>query len=464
MPFLIASAGVFLARTGRDAPWRRPRARRMLVTVAAPAVGHARARPLWCAARCRKRPGRARPRASCSSSRSPSSWSRSRVARCGALASAAAAALGILLVAHAVRDRRWHETSTRLGGDVAAVEQVLRLSPEALGPPPVGAGGVRALRPHRAPRRPAGRGDRDRRPALAGRRAPSDHAAAARVHRHRRPRPPRLPAVVGAASRSRALPAQRGRAAADPPQRPGGSEAVLRGDRFTGQDREYEGPSFGDWPNYVALKIEYDGDYRIPVERPLGSLDTESAVVRRSGERRVIPAVHRIRIVVPGTNEGWIDWETAPAAASGATAFVFAAYSGTRGEAELRVRGRARAALPPRRAARASTSPAAAGGCAIARSRRARTEPTANTCSSVPPRRARPCRSSVRYRAGLSQEPMFFVIDRRAISADLVRAARACGVARAGHRRRRPHHRRDPQQLSRKTPDGGRWPLSSSAA
>jgi hypothetical protein len=32
------------------------------------------------------------------------------------------------------------------------------------------------------------------------------------------------------------------------------------------------------------------------------------------------------------------------------------------------------------------------------------------------------------YRAGLSQEPMFFVIDRRVVSADLVRAARACGV------------------------------------
>jgi hypothetical protein len=34
----------------------------------------------------------------------------------------------------------------------------------------------------------------------------------------------------------------------------------------------------------------------------------------------------------------------------------------------------------------------------------------------------------VGYRAGLSQEPLFFVIDRRVISADLVRAARSCGV------------------------------------
>jgi hypothetical protein len=48
-------------------------------------------------------------------------------------AGAAAVALAVLLVAHAVRDRRWHETSTRLGGDVAGVEQVIRFSPEALG-------------------------------------------------------------------------------------------------------------------------------------------------------------------------------------------------------------------------------------------------------------------------------------------------------------------------------------------
>ena len=39
-----------------------------------------------------------------------------------------------------------------------------------------------------------------------------------------------------------------------------------------------------------------------------------------------------------------------------------------------------------------------------------------------------PLSLSVAYRAGLSQEPMFFVIDRRAASPDLVRAARQCGV------------------------------------
>jgi hypothetical protein len=38
MPFLIAAAGVFLVRGAGDAPWRSPRTRRLLLTVAAPAL------------------------------------------------------------------------------------------------------------------------------------------------------------------------------------------------------------------------------------------------------------------------------------------------------------------------------------------------------------------------------------------------------------------------------------------
>jgi hypothetical protein len=45
------------------------------------------------------------------------------------------------------------------------------------------------------------------------------------------------------------------------------------------------------------------------------------------------------------------------------------------------------------------------------------------------PRPGESARLRVAYRAGLSQDPMFFVIDRRASSVDLVRAARHCGVA-----------------------------------
>jgi hypothetical protein len=232
-------------------------------------------------------------------------------------AGAAAVALAVLLVAHAVRDRRWHETTTRLGGDVAGVEQVIRFSPEALG------------RLKSAPEAfvlfdlTVPRGDlQDAEIEIGARRWPGGALAATM---------PRLRESTATGGRDRrgypqwwalrldpaALPANAGEPLRIRLSVPEAATAVLRGDRFTGQNREFEGPSFGDWPNYVALKIEYDGDYRIPVGLPLGSVDTESAVVRRSGERRVIPAVHRIRVVVPGTNEGWIDWETAPGAAGG---------------------------------------------------------------------------------------------------------------------------------------------------
>ena len=132
MPFLIASAGVFLVRAAGEAPWRAPRARRFLLTVAVPAMVTLALAELV-------------------QDRLPEAARVGRVLgillvvalpfvvvaikgrRARRVATAAGAALGVLVVAHAVRDRRWHETSTRLGGDVAAVEQVVRLSPEALG-------------------------------------------------------------------------------------------------------------------------------------------------------------------------------------------------------------------------------------------------------------------------------------------------------------------------------------------
>jgi hypothetical protein len=342
-------------------------------------------------------------------------------------AAAAGLALAVLLVAHAVRDRRWHETSTRLGGEVAGVEQVIRFSPEALG------------RLKSAPEAfvlfdlTVPRGDlQDAEIEIGARRWPGGALV---------PTMPRLRESTATGGRDRrgypqwwalrlepaALPANAGEPLRIRLNVPEAAAAVLRGDRFTGQDREYEGPSLGDWPNYVALKIEYDGDYRIPVGLPLGSVDTESAVVRRSGERRVIPAVHRIRVVVPGSNEGWIDWETAPAAASRATAFVFAAYSGTRGEAELRVAGVPALRFPL--GAREGFDVSGGGWRLCHRAEPPRQDRAYGEYVLAGPAPARaPVALRAAYRAGLSQEPMFFVIDRRAISSDLARAARACGV------------------------------------
>jgi 4-amino-4-deoxy-L-arabinose transferase-like glycosyltransferase len=429
MPFLIASAGVFLVRAAGEAPWRAPRARRVLLTVAAPAIvtlalaAWVRG-PLPEAARVGHVLGILLVVAL------PFVAVAIKGPHARRVASVAGVALGVLVVAHAVRDRRWHETSTRLGGDIAAVEQVLRLSPEALG------------RLKSAPEAfvlfdlTVPRGDlQDAAIEIGAGRWPGGALL---------PTMPRLRESTATGGRDRrgypqwwalrlppeALPANAGEPLRIRLSVPEQTHAVLRGDRFTGQDREYEGPSFGDWPNYVALKIEYDGDYRIPVGVPLASVDTESAVVRRSGERRVIPAVHRIRVVVPGTNEGWIDWETGPAAASGATTFVFAAYSGTRGEAELRVAGAPTLRFPL--GARESFEASGGGWRLCHRAEPPRQDRAYGEYVLVGPAPARaPLPLRVAYRAGLSQEPMFFVIDRRAASSDLVRAARACGASGA---------------------------------
>jgi hypothetical protein len=429
MPFLIASAGVFLVRAAGEGPWRAPRARRILLTVAAPAIVTlalaALVRgPLPEAARVGRVLGILLVVAL------PFVVVALKGPRARRAASAAAAALGVLVIAHAVRDRRWHETSTPLGGDVAAVEQVLRLAPEALG------------RLRAAPEAfvlfdlTVPRGDlQDAQIEIGARRWPGGALL---------PTMPRLRESTATGGRDRrgypqwwalrldpaALPTNAGEPLRIRLSVPEETRAVLRGDRFTGQDREYEGPSFGDWPNYVALKIEYDGDYRIPVSAPLGSLDTESAVVRRSDRRTVIRAVHRIRIVVPGSNEGWIDWETGPAATSGTTAFVFAAYSGTRGEAELRVAGVPALRFPL--GARESFDVSGGGWRLCHRAEPPRQDRAYGEYVLVGPTPApAPVPLRVAYRAGLSQEPMFFVVDRRAASPDLVRAARACGVTGA---------------------------------
>src|SRR5205814_1020705 len=63
----------------------------------------------------------------------PLAWVGRAPGRARRAAFAAGGALGVLVAAHAIRDVRWHERTVRLGGDVAAVEQLIRLSPDALG-------------------------------------------------------------------------------------------------------------------------------------------------------------------------------------------------------------------------------------------------------------------------------------------------------------------------------------------
>ncbi|HUG53054.1 MAG TPA: hypothetical protein VMR21_05615, partial [Vicinamibacteria bacterium] len=429
MPILIAAAGAFLARTAAARPWRDRRARSRLTLVVlaalllagpglalrplAPEVARVTLGlgvlllvllPFVLAAS-----GSTRPR----------------------LAAGAAAMVGVLFVAHAVRDRGWHETETRLGGSVAGVEQEIRLPPEALG------------RLRSAPEAyvvfdmTVPRGDLQGATVEVG---DGRWPGGALV-----PTMPRLRESTATGGRDRrgyrqwwalrldpgALPSN----AAEPLRVrltvPEDAEAFLRGDRFAAQAREYEGPSLGDWPHYAALKIEYDGDYRLPVTVALGSVGTSSAVRLRSGERVTVRAVHRIRVLVPEGNAAWLSWQSAPAPAAGPAALAFAGYSGVRGEAELLVDGVPTLRFPLGAGADFEVSGGGWRLCHHAQPRRQDRAYGHYVLSGPPPRPGRPVPLRAQYRAGLSQDPMFFVIDRRASTADLVPSARACGVTGA---------------------------------
>ena len=180
------------------------------------------------------------------------------------------------------------------------------------------------------------------------------------------------------------------------------NDVTLFSDRFREQDRVYEGPSFGDWPHLAQAKLEYDGDYRLPVRLPLASASTES-----SGRSR-----HRIRIISLGSNEGRLVWETEPATAGEHTAFAFYAYSGQRGEASLAIGDEVAATFPLGSAddfdieglcyrAEPPRGDMAYGGYVLF------TTPTQDG----------PVPLTVHYRSGMSIEPMFMSLDTRPFDA-----------------------------------------------
>jgi len=152
------------------------------------------------------------------------------------------------------------------------------------------------------------------------------------------------------------------------------------------------------------------------------------AAAQRSGqEHDLADVVARVRVLVPGTNEGWLDWQTDVVPTAGG-ALVFAAYSGTRGEAELRAAGAPVLRFPL--GAREDFDVSAAGWRLCRRAEAPRQDRAYGeyVLFAPPPAAPGPLALRVSYRAGLGQEPMFFVLDRRALSADLVHAARRCGV------------------------------------
>jgi 4-amino-4-deoxy-L-arabinose transferase-like glycosyltransferase len=321
---------------------------------------------------------------------------------------AAFAALAGLAGAHELRSRTWHETEIQLGGEVSEIQQSIALSPEGL---------TRLRQASEAYvvfdlRIPDGN-PRGLEAVVNGREVALEDWI---------PTMPRFGESTAAGGRDRrgyrqwwAVPL--------PISILGPSlEISLRskdrapiaayGDRFGEQEEVYEGPSFGDWPNLAQVKLEYDGDYRLPVRLELESAGTTSYVVSRDGARSPFRGVHRIRVLELGTNEGRLSWETAPAAAAGEAAIGFFAYSGKTGPASMLLEEMPAVTFPlgsgedfeieapPHRLCHRAEP--ARGGMAYG-----------GYVLFTPAKRAGPFALTVRFLSGMSAEPLFFSLDQR---------------------------------------------------
>ena len=325
------------------------------------------------------------------------------------LLAAGLAVLAVLVTAHAVRDRRWHEVRTRIGADAAGIEQEIVLTPEARGR-------LRAASQAFVVfdlEVPAG--DLQGAVVTVGGR---DYPGSALV-----PTMPKLRESTATGRRDRRAYPQWWALPFDPALLPTDAAAPLRialrlpsdrtafiaGDRFSDQARVYEGPSFGDWPRFVALKLEYDGDYRLAVREPLGSAGTRSFLLDGSGVRRAMRATHRVRVITLGQNEGWTEWETAPPPSSPA-AFVWAAWSGARGDAEIAMDGRPLLRFPLGAAWPFEAEGAGYRLCHTSEGIRGE-KPYGVYVLTGPGTVGRPAALRVHFRTGMGHDPLFYVVD-----------------------------------------------------
>jgi hypothetical protein len=202
-------------------------------------------------------------------------------------------------------------------------------------------------------------------------------------------------------------------------------------DRFRGQQRVYEGPSFGDWPYLVAGKLEYDSDYRIGVRRPLQSLATAGYRLDAEGRRVPMRGVPRIRVVTLDRNEGGLRWAAGPSPAGRPVALAFAAFSGVRGHADLVVDGRRVSSFPL--GATASFDVSAEPWRLCFRAEGTRSDKPYGTYflfGTAPREGAGPVEMEVRFRTGMSVEPRFFQLDARRAAADLPAPPPGCAPPR----------------------------------
>ncbi|HLA77798.1 MAG TPA: hypothetical protein VJU18_09490 [Vicinamibacteria bacterium] len=334
--------------------------------------------------------------------------------------------LALLLTAHQARSPLWHQVETEVGGAVAGVEQEITLGPEALASLR-SAGEAFLLFDLRVPR-----GDLSQALLQVG----DTTLPGSRLL----PTMPRLPESTSAGGRdwrgypqwwalplsAQLLPEDAARPLRVRLRRTGGPSLLLGGDRFRGQQVGYQGPGFGDWTKVVALKLEYDGDYRIPDQRPLGSRGTRSFLVQSDGQRTPVAFIHRIRLVTLADSQGGLHWETESAAAGKDPVFGFAAFSGGRGRAELRV---ADAVLDFPLGAREDFEVANGPFRLCHQAQGLRQDKALGVfLLSGPFQPGSPQSLEVRFKTGLSLERRFFVLDRRADVVSLTATAR-CSIA-----------------------------------
>lgn len=341
-----------------------------------------------------------------------------------AWATAGFLALAVVVAAHAWRDRLWHERTITLGRAIAGVEQRISLSAEAVArlrdaaeafvvfDLSVPRGDTRGLALEIGGQALPGSALLPTMPYL-----PESTSTGGRDWRGY----PQWWAVPLDATR---LPPAGGVLTVRLTARAG--EARLRADRFAGQELTYEGPSFGERPNVVALKLEYDGDYRLPVSYGLGSMGTRTSWLAADGRPRPAREMARVRVVTLRRNEGRTTWRTAPAPAE-RSAFGFLAWSGRRGQAALRIDGKPALQVPLDR--EDDWLVEAPPWTLCRRSLGERSEvPYGAFVLSGPAGKGRSLELDVSFRTGMSDRPMLFIVEPRRGLADVEPYFGACGV------------------------------------
>lgn len=427
MPILIAAAGAAVARVAlRRETWRSRPGRPALLVTALAAAGLGLGAAFFDLA---PQPARALRLVGLLAALGLAFLLARRAAtgrHAGAWCAGVWAALAVVVTVHAARDRQWHELSLALDRRTAAVEQEILLTPEALTALRA-AGQAFVVLDLTIPRGTAeglalevgGRRFEGAQLIPSMPRAPESTWTGGRNWRGY-PQWWALPLDPALLPQDAAEPL-RVRLLAQP--RAG---ARLGADRFGEQQQVYEGPSFGERPNLVALKLEYDGDSRLPVRYALGSRATRTTLVDERGRRRPLAGVARVRLIALERALGSTRWRSAPAAGP-RSALGFFAYAGVRGSAELTVDGRQVLSFPLDRPEDYEIEAPPARLCHRALGERG-DKPYGAYVLELPAA-GRALDLQVAFRTGMDDRRMFFVVDRRRAFGEIEPFFERCGVA-----------------------------------